>query len=158
MDPLVSLYYYAPVCATFNALLIPIFEGSKPFYQVMDRVGPFTLFINANVAFLLNVAVVFLIGCASSLVLTLSGSLFAHSTREGMLISLCKGVIKDILLVSGSVILFGSTVTFTQMVGYSIALIGFVLFPFFSHLAADEAVRQTLCLQDVTRCDAGLYC
>lgn len=40
----------------------------------MERVGPFTLFINANVALLLNVAVVFLIGCASSLVLTLSGT------------------------------------------------------------------------------------
>lgn len=73
MDPLVSLYYYAPVCATFNALLVPVFEGSAPFHLVMERVGPVTLFINANVALLLNVAVVFLIGCASSLVLTLSG-------------------------------------------------------------------------------------
>lgn len=59
---------------------------------------------NAGCAFCLNIAVVFLIGCASSLVLTLSG------------------VIKDILLVFGSVLLLGSTVTFTQLVGYGIAL------------------------------------
>ena len=47
---------------------------------------------------------------ASSLVLTLSG------------------VVKDILLVIASVLLLGSTVTFTQMIGYSIALLGLVAF------------------------------
>ena len=53
---------------------------------------------------------VFLIGSASSLVLTLSG------------------VVKDILLVVGSVLLLGSTVTFVQLVGYGIALLGLVAF------------------------------
>lgn len=104
MDPLVSLYYFAPVCATLNALLIPIYEGSAPFYLVWDRLGPLIMITNASCAFCLNIAVVFLIGCASSLVLTLSG------------------VIKDILLVVGSVVLMGSTVTFLQVVGYGIAL------------------------------------
>ncbi|GAA5865524.1 hypothetical protein JCM1840_001429 [Sporobolomyces johnsonii] len=110
MDPLTSLYYYAPVCAVLNALLIPVFEGWAPFEQVLDRVGPFTLFLNCNCALLLNISVVFLIGCASSLVLTLSG------------------VLKDILLVTGSVVLFGSTVTFVQMFGYAIALVGLFVF------------------------------
>ncbi|KAL8292875.1 hypothetical protein RQP46_000569 [Phenoliferia psychrophenolica] len=110
MDPLVSLYYYAPVCAGLNMLLIPMMEGWAPFNEVLEKVGPATLFVNMNVAFLLNVAVVFLIGCASSLVLTLSG------------------VVKDILLVTGSVLLFGATVTGTQMLGYSIALAGLVFF------------------------------
>ncbi|BGP27747.1 DUF250 domain containing membrane protein [Rhodotorula toruloides] len=110
MDPLVSLYYYAPVCAAFNSLLIPIFEGWAPFEQVLPRVGAFTLFLNCNIALLLNISVVFLIGCASSLVLTLSG------------------VLKDILLVVGSVVLFGSTVTFLQMFGYGIALLGLFVF------------------------------
>jgi hypothetical protein len=91
-------------------MLIPIFEGRAPFDEVMSRVGPVTLFINANVAFLLNVAVVFLIGCASSLVLTLSG------------------VIKDILLVVGGMVLFGSPVSGMQAFGYSIALLGLVFF------------------------------
>ncbi|KAM0753710.1 TPT-domain-containing protein [Meredithblackwellia eburnea MCA 4105] len=110
MDPLVSLYYYAPVCAALNSLLIPIFEGWAPFELVLERVGPATLFLNVNVAFLLNVAVVYLIGCASSLVLTLSG------------------VVKDILLVAGSVFFFGSSITGLQMFGYSVALTGLVVF------------------------------
>lgn len=110
MDPLVSLYYFAPVCAALNALLIPFYEGAAPFYQAWDKLGPIVLVTNAGCAFCLNIAVVFLIGCASSLVLTLSG------------------VIKDILLVFGSVLLLGSTVTFTQLVGYGIALLGLVVF------------------------------
>jgi drug/metabolite transporter (DMT)-like permease len=110
MSPLVSLYYFAPVCAGLNMLLIPFFEGSAPFYEVFDKVGLPLLIVNASTALALNVAVVFLIGSASSLVLTLSG------------------VVKDILLVGGSVALLGSTVTFTQMLGYSIALAGLVAF------------------------------
>lgn len=98
------------MCAALNLLLIPIFEGTAPFQDALDVVGLPILVGNASTAFLLNVAVVFLIGCASSLVLTLSG------------------VIKDILLVLGSVILMGSTVTFTQALGYGIALGGLVVF------------------------------
>ncbi|GAA6046599.1 hypothetical protein JCM3770_006231 [Rhodotorula araucariae] len=110
MGPLVSLYYFAPVCAGLNLFLIPFFEGAAPFQDAFEVVGLPILIGNASTAFLLNVAVVFLIGCASSLVLTLSG------------------VIKDILLVLGSVLLMGSTVTFTQFVGYGIALGGLVVF------------------------------
>jgi len=110
MDPLVSLYYFAPVCAGLNALLIPVYEGSAPFFEAWQRLGPVILITNAGCAFCLNIAVVFLIGCASSLVLTLSG------------------VIKDILLVLGSVLLLGSQVTFMQVFGYGLALMGLVAF------------------------------
>ncbi|KAK4057689.1 hypothetical protein OIO90_001337 [Microbotryomycetes sp. JL221] len=110
MGPLVALYHFAPVCAILNSMLIPIFEGWQPFYEVWEKVGAPFLVLNASTAFALNVAVVFLIGCASSLVLTLSG------------------VLKDILLVVGSVVLMGSTVTMTQIVGYGIALLGLVVF------------------------------
>lgn len=110
MTPLVSLYYFAPVCAGFNAILIPFFEGYAPFEHVLERVGGPIMLLNASTALCLNICVVYLIGSASSLVLTLSG------------------VIKDILLVGGSVILLGSTVTFLQMFGYSIALLGLFIF------------------------------
>jgi len=109
MDPLVSLHYYAPVCAAINLLLIPVTEGYAPFFQLVS-VGPLILVSNACVAFLLNVAAVYLVGVGGGLVLTLAG------------------VFKDILLITGSVILFGSTVTPIQVLGYSIALIGLVLF------------------------------
>ena len=72
MDPLVSLHYYAPVCAIINLFLLPFAEGLEPFYQLKD-LGVLVLVSNAAVAFLLNVAAVFLVGVASSLVLTLSG-------------------------------------------------------------------------------------
>jgi drug/metabolite transporter (DMT)-like permease len=109
MDPLVSLHYYAPVCAGINLLFLPFTEGMAPFYE-LSRLGPAILISNASVAFLLNVAAVFLVGVGSGLVLTLAG------------------VFKDILLITGSVLLFGSTVTPLQVFGYSIALGGLVLF------------------------------
>ncbi|KAF9061544.1 TPT-domain-containing protein [Rhodocollybia butyracea] len=109
MDPLVSLHYYAPVCAFLNLFAIPFTEGLAPFYE-LARLGPLILISNAAVAFLLNIAAVFLVGVGSGLVLTLTG------------------VFKDILLITGSTVFFGSTVTLIQVFGYSIALGGLLLF------------------------------
>lgn len=67
--------HVAQVCATINATLVPIYEGFEPLFEAWDSLGPMILLSNATCAFLLNIAVVFLIGCASSLVLTLSGVL-----------------------------------------------------------------------------------
>jgi len=66
MDPLVSLYYYAPVCAVMNMLValvveVPTFEFAK-----LANIGPWILIANASVAFLLNVASVFLVRSVSS--------------------------------------------------------------------------------------------
>lgn len=72
MDPLVSLHYYAPVCAIINACFIPFTEGLAPFRE-LPRIGPLIMLSNAGVAFGLNVAAVFLIGAAGGLVLTLAG-------------------------------------------------------------------------------------
>jgi len=61
MDPLVSLYYYAPVCAVMNFLVAAVTE--LPSFEMADvwRVGVFVMFLNAGVAFLLNIASVFLV-------------------------------------------------------------------------------------------------
>lgn len=61
MDPLVSLYYYAPVCAIMNGLVAIVMEMGT--FQLVDvwNVGVLTLLANAGVAFLLNVASVFLV-------------------------------------------------------------------------------------------------
>jgi hypothetical protein len=109
MDPLVSLHYYAPVCALINVACLPFTEGLAPFYE-LARIGPLILISNACVAFLLNVAAVFLVGVGSGLVLTLAG------------------VFKDILLITGSVVIFGSLITPLQIFGYAIALGGLILF------------------------------
>ena len=61
MDPLVSLYYFAPICAIMNFCVAAIFE--IPRIQMADvyYVGPWILLANAMVAFALNVSVVFLV-------------------------------------------------------------------------------------------------
>ena len=61
MDPLVSLYYFAPVCAIMNGVTSLIVE--VPTMQMNDiyKVGFGVLIANAMVAFLLNVSVVFLV-------------------------------------------------------------------------------------------------
>ncbi|WRT67032.1 uncharacterized protein IL334_003998 [Kwoniella shivajii] len=109
MDPLCSLHYYAPVCSIINACFLPFTEGLAPFREFM-RIGPMVMLSNAAVAFGLNVAAVFLIGAAGGLVLTLAG------------------VFKDILLISSSVIFFGSPITPIQIFGYSLALGGMVAY------------------------------
>lgn len=59
MDPLVSLHYFAPVCAAINFVLLIFWEGFEPFLE-LRRVGPLILFTNAGVAFGLNITAVFL--------------------------------------------------------------------------------------------------
>lgn len=53
-------------------LLLPLTEGFAPFFELLS-VGPFILISNACIAFLLNVAAVFLVGVGSGLILTLAG-------------------------------------------------------------------------------------
>lgn len=74
MDPIVSLHYYAPVCAAINLMVMPFIEGFEPLYN-LHRVGILVLLSNAGIAFALNVAAVFLISVGSGLILTLAGVL-----------------------------------------------------------------------------------
>ncbi|OWZ40611.1 hypothetical protein J009_03716, partial [Cryptococcus neoformans] len=53
MDPLVSLHYYAPVCAVINACIIPFTDGLEPLWN-LHKVGILVLFTNAGIAFALN--------------------------------------------------------------------------------------------------------
>jgi drug/metabolite transporter (DMT)-like permease len=107
LDPLSSLYYIAPVCASFIGLACLIFEaGSLPWERMLTVEFVFILIINGLVSFTLNVAVVLLISNTSALILTLAG------------------IVKDIMLVLLSVLIFGSPVTPLQYVGYGVALLG----------------------------------
>ncbi|KAE9979408.1 hypothetical protein BLS_009829 [Venturia inaequalis] len=110
MDPLVSLYYFAPACAVMNGMMFIILELPKISTEKILDLGLITLLLNASVAFCLNIAVVFLIGKTSSLVLTLSG------------------VLKDILLVVASMVIFLDPVSGLQAFGYSIALGGLMYY------------------------------
>lgn len=121
MDPMVSLYYFAPVCAVMNGSVALFLEVPKLTMGHIYEVGIWTLLANAMIAFLLNVSVVFLIGKTSSLVMTLCG------------------VLKDILLVAASMMLWNTPVTGTQFFGYSVALIGLVYYK----LGGDKMAEYT---------------
>ncbi|KAI9347295.1 triose-phosphate transporter family-domain-containing protein [Obelidium mucronatum] len=109
MDPMVSLYHFAPVCAIMNGIACIIVEGNTLTYtKFTTQVGFPILLLNCTIALCLNISVVFLIGKTSSLVMCLSG------------------VFKDILLVAISVLIWASPVTVLQVFGYGIALIGLV--------------------------------
>ncbi|TAQ86231.1 hypothetical protein B7494_g5443 [Chlorociboria aeruginascens] len=106
MDPLVSLYYFAPICAIMNFAVALFWEVPELKMSEIYAVGLWIFLANAMCAFFLNVSVVFLIGKTSGLVLTLCG------------------VLKDILLVFASIAIWGTIITPLQCFGYSIALAG----------------------------------
>lgn len=72
MDPLVSLYYFAPACAVMNFVVALIFEFPRMTMDDIYNVGLLILTANALVAFLLNVSVVFLVGFQPSSIVVLS--------------------------------------------------------------------------------------
>ena len=61
MDPLVSLYYFAPICAMMNFCVALVFELPRIQLAEVYHVGLWTLFSNACLAFALNISVVFLV-------------------------------------------------------------------------------------------------
>ena len=61
MDPLVSLYYFAPACATINGIATLFMELPRLTTQDIYGVGLLVLLGNAFVAFLLNISVVLLV-------------------------------------------------------------------------------------------------
>ncbi|KAL4722732.1 hypothetical protein ACLX1H_009967 [Fusarium chlamydosporum] len=110
MDPLVGLYYYAPVCTIMNMVVVFFSEGPRFQWEDAAKAGYGMLFANAFLAFMLNIISVFLIGKTSGLVMTLSG------------------ILKSILLVAASVIIWNTQISLLQTLGYSIALMGLVLY------------------------------
>jgi len=61
MDPLVSLYYYAPICSIMNFIVALFWEVPHVTMAEVYNVGLWTFLANAFVALLLNVSVVFLV-------------------------------------------------------------------------------------------------
>ncbi|KAK3945087.1 triose-phosphate transporter family-domain-containing protein [Diplogelasinospora grovesii] len=110
MDPLVSLYYYAPVCAVMNIIIAIVSEAHKFDLADAAKAGYGLLLLNAMVAFILNVSSVFLIGKTSGLVMTLTG------------------ILKNILLVIASVMIWHTAISGLQFFGYSVALAGLVYY------------------------------
>lgn len=106
LDSLSTLYYVAPVCACFNVLCLYFIEWDRfPWERVFSTYFALLLLLNGLVAFSLNIASVMLIAHTSALTLTLAG------------------IVKDILLVMLSVMIFRGPVTLLQCLGYAVALL-----------------------------------
>jgi len=111
LDALSMVYYQSPICFLFISIAFIIFELDRfPLTIFMDKFLIGMLFLSGVAAFGLNIAVVLLITHSSALTMTLGG------------------IVKDILLVVLSMIIFLSPVTPTQMFGYSISLSGMNLY------------------------------
>ncbi|KAG5921034.1 hypothetical protein E4U42_006008 [Claviceps africana] len=119
MDPLVGLYYFAPVCAAMNLLVALPNELPSFTWAAASEVGFGMLLLNASIAFLLNVTSVFLIGRTSGLVMTLTG------------------IFKNILLILVSILIWSTKITVMQTVGYAIALAGLTYYS----LGPEQIVR-----------------
>ncbi|KAI4090458.1 MAG: hypothetical protein LQ344_004764 [Seirophora lacunosa] len=110
MDPLVSLYYFAPCCTGMIALMGMADEWRSIRWEDLQAVGWWVWAANGIVAMGLNVAGVSLIGKTSSLVLTLCG------------------VAKSISLIGASMAIWGTVVTPIQFLGNGIAMAGLVYY------------------------------
>ncbi|KAL9601536.1 MAG: hypothetical protein Q9219_002488 [cf. Caloplaca sp. 3 TL-2023] len=110
MDPLVSLYYFAPCCAVMIALMGMLSEWRSMKWEEIAGIDWWIWAANGGVAMGLNVASVLLIGKTSSLVLTLCG------------------VLKNISLIGASMIVWGAVVTPVQFVGNGLAMAGLVYY------------------------------
>lgn len=122
LDSLSTLYYVAPACFVLNGLACLYFESSTlPWGRIMSFDFLFVLFINGIVAFSLNVALVLVISHSSALALALAG------------------IVKDILLVTLSMVIFQSPISMLQGIGYAIALLALNLHKEFKKLPAASA-------------------
>ncbi|RYP04915.1 hypothetical protein DL765_010017 [Monosporascus sp. GIB2] len=110
MDPLVSLYYFAPVCAVTNFALSWLWGWTSFEWTHATEVGFWMLLLNALIAFLLNVSSVLLIGKTSALSLVLTG------------------LFKNVLLVVAAVSIWGTPISLLQLSGYAILLLGLFLY------------------------------
>ncbi|RKO85953.1 TPT-domain-containing protein, partial [Blyttiomyces helicus] len=106
MDALTSLYYFAPVSAGFNIINALVFEMHKITPEHFAKVGMWPFILNGLISFCLNVAGVSVVKQTSTLVLGLAG------------------VFKDIMIVGIATVYYMTPFTGTQIVGYSMALIG----------------------------------
>jgi hypothetical protein len=142
MDPLVGLYYYAPVCAVMNALIAAVVEW--PTFDPADvgKAGVGMLFLSGLVAFMLNVASVFVVSLTRGCITPSLQRVILTSTQIGKTsgLAMClTGILKNILLVVASVVIWKTPITALQFIGYDIACFGLVYYS----IGWDQMVAQS---------------
>lgn len=125
LDSLSTLYYVAPVCFVSNSIIFMLFEWATfPWSKVLSPMFLFTLVSNGLVAFSLNITLVMLISHTSALTLTLAG------------------IVKDVMLVVLSIIIFRSPVSVLQYLGYAVALLSLNLHKEYKKMLQEYNIQQ----------------
>jgi len=106
LNPLSSILVFAPIASIILLFIGVITDLDGISLEVIHGIGEFVLLANSVVAFLLNIAIYIAIQMASGLIYALAG------------------VVKDVSIIMGSVLVMGSSVSFTQLLGYAIAISG----------------------------------
>lgn len=106
LNPLSSVMVFAPVASSILLIIGIVTDPDAVSIEVLHNIGEVALAANALIAFLLNIAIYIAIQVASGLIYALAG------------------IVKDISIIMGSVILMGSPVSGIQVLGYVIALLG----------------------------------
>jgi drug/metabolite transporter (DMT)-like permease len=127
MDPLVGLFYYAPVCAVMNIFVVAVTEFPKFQWADAQKAGFGMLFLNALAAFFLNIVSVFLVSYSVLKIITYILTLIKIGKTSSLVMALT-GILKSILLVAASVLIWNTPISFLQTIGYAIALIGLVFY------------------------------
>ena len=125
-SPLVSIALFAPPAAALLGAVAAALEPGALGALARDPAAAALVALNTAAAFTLNIAVVLLVRATSSLTLTLAG------------------VVKDVLLIVLSIVLFHSPVTATQIGGYGIALTGLNIHDAFKSHGKDAGLRQVV--------------
>lgn len=106
LNPLTSIQVFAPMASIILLICALVFDKDAITWEVIESVGKTALVANGLIAFVLNIAIYMAIQVASGLVFTLAG------------------VIKDVVIITGSVIMFGTSVSTMQLLGYVMAMAG----------------------------------
>ncbi|QDZ17904.1 triose-phosphate transporter [Chloropicon primus] len=122
-NPMTAMYYLSPITACFLFVLCLAKESSSV-VQAMGQANPYILLLNCFCAFVLNIAVFLLIGKTSALTMNVSG------------------VVKDWLIILSSVLIFKSTLTELNVIGFTIAFTGVLFYNFQRRRKKEEEQAQ----------------
>ncbi|CAJ1406199.1 unnamed protein product, partial [Effrenium voratum] len=106
LNPLSSVMVFAPFASLILLMIGLATDANAVSLDVIHDIGEPALAANALIAFLLNIASYVAIQLSSGLVYALAG------------------IVKDISIIVGAVILMGSSMSAMQMLGYAVALVG----------------------------------
>lgn len=128
MDPLVSLYYFAPVCAVTNFALSYIWGWTSFEWTHAAEVGFWMLLLNAVIAFFLNISSVFLVGLYIAVIWQYQRLTWTQIAKTSALGLVLTGIFKNVLLVAAAVSIWGIPISPLQISGYTISLFGLFIY------------------------------